>query len=187
MSDFPSPTRPMRLLAISGSLRQASSNTAALEALAKLTPAGIKVLVYRDLAKLPPFNPDDDVDDRPKPEPVETLRALIAASDALVIAAPEYAHGLPGVLKNALDWLVASETFAGKPTMLINTSPRAFHAQASLREILSTMAARLAPEAFASISLTGKTVTAEDVLADPVCARRLTESLDALIAATRAN
>ena len=59
----------------------------------------------------------------------------------LVIAAPEYAHGPPGALKNALDWLVASETFAGKPTALLNTSPRAFHAQASLREILSTMAA----------------------------------------------
>jgi NAD(P)H-dependent FMN reductase len=80
---------------------------------------------------------------------------------------------------------VASETFAGKPTALINTSPRAFHAQASLREILSTMAARLIPEAFAAISLTGKAVTAEEVLADPICARRLTESLEALIAATR--
>jgi chromate reductase, NAD(P)H dehydrogenase (quinone) len=186
MSDFPSPTKPVRLLAISGSLRRASTNTAALDALAKLAPAGVKVLVYRDLAKLPPFNPDDDVEDRPKPEVVETLRALVGASDALIIAAPEYAHGLPGALKNALDWLVASEAFAGKPTALINTSPRAFHAQASLREILSTMAARLTPEAFASISLTGKMVTAEDVLADPVCARRLTELLEALMAATRA-
>ncbi|HTZ67484.1 MAG TPA: NADPH-dependent FMN reductase [Roseiarcus sp.] len=176
----------MRLLAISGSLRRASTNTAALEALARLAPEGVKVLVYGDLAKLPPFNPDDDIEDGRKPEPVETLRALIGASDALIIAAPEYAHGLPGVLKNALDWLVASETFAGKPTVLINTSPRAFHAQASLREILSTMAARLMTEAFAAISLTGKTVTAEDILADPVCTRRLRESLDALIAATRA-
>jgi NAD(P)H-dependent FMN reductase len=176
----------MRLLAISGSLRRASTNTAALEALAKLAPEGVKVLVFRDLAKLPPFNPDEDVEDRPKPEPVETLRTLIGASHGLIIAAPEYAHGLPGALKNALDWLVASETFAGKPTVLINTSPRAFHAQASLREILSTMAARMTPEAFVAISLTGKTVTAEDILADPVCARRLKESLDALIAATRA-
>ena len=176
----------MRLLAISGSLRRASTNTAALEALARLAPEGVKVLVYRDLALLPPFNPDDDVEDRPKPEPVETLRALVGASDAIVIAAPEYAHGVPGVLKNALDWLVASETFAGKPVSLINASPRAFHAQASLREILSTMAARLMPEAFAAISLTGMTVTAQDILADPVCARRLTESLEALIAATRA-
>jgi NAD(P)H-dependent FMN reductase len=185
MSDFPSPTKPTRLIAISGSLRRASTNTAALEALARLAPEGVKVLVYRDLATLPPFNPDDGIEDKPKPEPVATLRALVDASDALVIAAPEYAHGLPGVLKNALDWLVASETFAGKPTALINTSPRAFHAQASLREVLSTMAARLTPEAFVSISLTGKTVTAGEILADPVCAGRLSESLEALIAATR--
>ena len=181
MSDFPSPTKPMRVLAISGSLRRASTNMAALEALARLAPEGIKALVYRDLAKLPPFNPDDDVEDKPKPEPVETLRALVGASDAIVIAAPEYAHGVPGVLKNALDWLVASETFAGKPVVLINASPRAFHAQASLREILATMAARLVPEAFASLSLTGKSATAEDVLADPANARRLRELLDALI------
>jgi chromate reductase, NAD(P)H dehydrogenase (quinone) len=176
----------MRLLAISGSLRRVSTNTAALEALARLAPESVKVLVYRDLAKLPPFNPDDDVEDAPKPEAVETLRALVGASDALVIAAPEYAHGVPGALKNALDWLVASETFAGKPVALINASPRAFHSQASLREILSTMAARVMPEAFAAISLTGKTLTAEDILADPTCERRLRESLEALQAATRA-
>jgi chromate reductase, NAD(P)H dehydrogenase (quinone) len=185
MSDFPSSSKPVRVLAISGSLRRASTNRAALEALARLAPEGVKLLLYGDLAKLPPFNPDDDIEDNPKPGAVAALRALVDASDALVIAAPEYAHGLPGVLKNALDWLVTSETFAGKPTVLINTSPRAFHAQASLREILSTMAARLIPEAFAAISLTGKAVTAEDVLADPVCARRLMESLQTLIAATR--
>jgi chromate reductase, NAD(P)H dehydrogenase (quinone) len=185
VSDIPSPLKSMRILAISGSLRRASTNTAALEALARLAPEGARVLLYRDLASLPPFNPDDDIEDKSKPEPVDTLRALVDASDALVIAAPEYAHGLPGALKNALDWLVASETFAGKPTALLNTSPRAFHAQASLREILSTMAARLIPEAFVSISLTGKLVTLEDILADTVCARRLGESLEALIAATR--
>ena len=177
--------RPLRLLAISGSLRRASTNTAALEALARLAPEGVRVLIYRDLAGLPPFNPDDDVEYVLKPGPVERLRELVGASDAIVIAAPEYAHGLPGALKNALDWLVASETFAGKPTALVNTSPRAFHAQASLREILSTMAARLTPEAFASISLTGKMVTADDILADAVCARRLTESLQALIVAAK--
>src|ERR1700733_14816764 len=185
MRDFSSPTNPMRLLAISGSLRRASTNTAALEALARLAPEGVKLLLYRDLAKLPPFNPDDDIEDKPKPEPVETLRALVDASDALIITPPNYAHGLPGAPKNPPDWLGAGEAFAGKPTALVNTSPRAFHAQASLREILSTMAARLTPEAFASISLTGKTVTADDILADTVCERRLTESLEALIAATR--
>jgi chromate reductase, NAD(P)H dehydrogenase (quinone) len=175
----------MRVLAISGSLRKRSTNTAALEALARLAPDGVRVLVYRDLAKLPPFNPDDDVEDEPKPEPVETLRALVGASDAIVIAAPEYAHGLPGVFKNALDWLVASETFAGRRVALINASPRAYHAQANLREILATMAARFVAEAFATLPLTGKTVAADDILANAACARRLTESLEALIAAMK--
>jgi chromate reductase, NAD(P)H dehydrogenase (quinone) len=173
----------IRLLAISGSLRRASTNTAALEALARLAPERVKLLLYRDLAKLPPFNPDDDIEDKPKPEPVETLRSLVGASDALIIAAPEYAHGVPGALKNALDWLVASETFAGKPVALVSTSPRAFHAEASLREILSTMAARFVPEAFAVLSLTGKEATADAILADLANTRRLKEALEALIRA----
>ena len=142
------------------------------------------MLVYRDLAKLPPFNPDDDIEDKPKPEPVETLRALVERATRSS-SPPRNTPWAPGALKNALDWLVASETFAGKPTALINTSPRAFHAQASLREILSTMAARLIPEAFVSISLTGKAVTPDDILANTVCTRRLSESLEALIAATK--
>ena len=173
----------MRMLAISGSLRKNSTNTAALAALAHLAPEGVRVLLYQDLARLPPFNPDDDVEDSPVPASVENLRALVGASDAIVIGAPEYAHGLPGMFKNALDWLVASEAFAGKRVVLINASPRAFHAQANLREILATMAARLVPEAFVTLSLNGKTVTAADVLADPVSARRLKESLAALTAA----
>src|SRR5260370_37248840 len=108
-----SPARaPIRVLAISGSPRRGPTNTAALEALARLAPEGVRVLVYRDLARLPPFNPDDDDEQQPKPEPVERFRELVAASDAIVIAAPEYAHGLPGAFKNALDWLVPSEAFA---------------------------------------------------------------------------
>ncbi len=173
----------MRVLAISGSLRSRSTNKAALEALALLAPEGVRVLVYQDLAGLPPFNPDDDVEGASGPEPVQNLRALVAASDAIVVASPEYAHGVPGALKNALDWLVASEAFAGKPVVLVNASPRAFHAQADLREILMTMAARFVPEAFVTLPLSGKAVTAADILADPACARRLAELLVALVAA----
>jgi NAD(P)H-dependent FMN reductase len=178
-------SKPVRILAISGSLRRRSTNTAALEALARLAPEGVRVLLYRELAALPPFNADDDADGKPPPEPVATLRELVGASDAIVIAAPEYAHGLPGAFKNALDWLVGAETFSGKPVALINASPRAFHAQTSLREILATMAARIVPEAFASLTLTGRDVTADDVLNDPACVRRLTEQLSALVEALR--
>ena len=74
----------------------------------------------------------------------------------------------------------------GKRVVLINASPRAFHAQAALREILATMAARFMPEAFASLPLTGKTVTADDILADAGCARRLKEMLARLLAAMEA-
>ena len=175
----------MRVLAISGSLRTGSSNTAALEALARLAPEGMRVLVYQDLARLPPYNPDDDLEDQPKPELVRALRAMVGACDAVVIAAPEYAHGVPGVFKNALDWLVASETFAGRRVVLINTAPRSFHAQANLREILATMAARCLPDAFVTLPLTGRAITADEILADETCVRRLGHVLDALVAAGR--
>ena len=170
----------MRLLAIGGSLRRASTNSAALHALARLAPAGVLVEIYDGLAGLPPFNPDEDEDAGAAPAPVQALRRRVENADALVIAAPEYAHGLPGALKNALDWLVASEAFVGKPVALINAAPRAFHAQADLREILGTMAARLIPEAFVTLPLTGTTMSAETIAADPVMARRLLEGLEAL-------
>ena len=171
-----------RLLAISGSLRAASTNTAALEALALVAPAGVEVVLYRDLAALPAFNPDEDAEPDAAPAPVRALRAQVAASDGLVIAAPEYAHGVPGALKNALDWMVASDAFPGKPVALVNAAPRAFHAQAALRETLATMAARLVPEAFVTLPLTAH-ADANSIAADPRLAQRLREALDALVAA----
>ena len=88
-----------------------------------------------------------------------------------MIAAPEYAHGVPGALKNALDWLVASDAFPGKPVALINAAPRAFHAQAALRETLATMAARLVPEALSPAAGRDSTIGADEIAADPRLAR----------------
>lgn len=172
-----------RILTISGSLRATSTNTAALQALALLAPPGVEVAAYRDLARLPAFNPDDDGEGGEPPPAVATLRTAVEDCDAIVIAAPEYAHGVPGALKNALDWLVASEAFAGKPVALLNTAPRAFHAQAALRETLATMAAQLVPQAFVTLPLTGKTADAGAIAAEPRFALRLREALDALLAA----
>jgi chromate reductase, NAD(P)H dehydrogenase (quinone) len=176
----------VRLLAISGSLRAASTNAAALQALALLAPEGVEVALYHDLATLPAFNPDDDAAADATPAPVRALRAMVAAADGVVIAAPEYAHGVPGALKNALDWLVASDAIPGKPIALVNAAPRAFHAQSALRETLATMAARLVPEAFVTLPLTGRTVDAHAIAADPRTARQLREALDALVAAISA-
>ncbi len=167
----------MRLLAISGSLRRASTNTTALEAMARLAPDGIVVDLYRDMAAVPAFNPDDDSEGAEAPPAVRALRNAVAASDGLFIAAPEYAHGVPGALKNALDWLVASDALPGKPVALINCAPRAFHAQAALRETLVTMAARLIPEAFVTLPLGGPGATADAIEADPLFSARLGEAL----------
>ena len=175
----------MRWLTISGRLRKTSTNSAALEAFARLAPAEVEVSPYRGLADLPAFNPDDDAQGAEPPASVAELRAAVAAAAAIVIAAPEYAHGVPGALKNALDWLVASDDFAGKPVALINAAPRAFHAQAALREILGTMAARLTPEAFATVALTGRIVAAEDILADDRLAAPLRAAAEALYEALR--
>jgi chromate reductase len=173
----------MRLLALSGSLRAASTNTAALEALRSLAPAGVEILIYRELGALPLFNPDDD--EEAAPPAVTALRALVGSAAGLFIAAPEYAHGVPGAFKNALDWLVASDAFPGKPVALINTAPRSFHAQSALRETLATMSARLIPDAFVALPLTGKKVAADDIGANPRFAAALRAALDAFVEAIR--
>lgn len=141
----------MHLLALSGSLRAGSFNTGALRRLQKLAPEGVAVALYEGIGSLPHFNPDGEMS--ALPEIVADLRQRVSAADGLVIACPEYAHGIPGSFKNALDWLVGMPDFPGKPVMLINTSPRATHAQAALREVLVTMSARLVPEADVTVEL----------------------------------
>lgn len=132
----------MKLLAINGSLRAVSSNAAVVRAVARLAPAGSAVEVYAGLASLPQFSPDLDVE--PLPGPVAALRFAIAAADGLVITSPEYAHGMPGSLKNALDWLVSATEPIDKPVLLISASPSgAAHAHAQLSEVLRTMSMRL--------------------------------------------
>src|SRR5215216_3583814 len=99
-------TQSLHILAISGSLRAASSNMAVLQALAALAPADLTIAMYDQLADLPYFNPDIDREGDTPPASVAELRAQIGRADGIIICSPEYAHGVPGVLKNALDWLV---------------------------------------------------------------------------------
>jgi chromate reductase len=94
----------MRILAISGSLRAQSTNTILLRSVALVAPAAISVVLYDEMETLPPFNPDLDLD--PGPEPVLRFRAALRDSSAVVFSTPEYAHGIPGSLKNALDWVL---------------------------------------------------------------------------------
>lgn len=128
----------MRVLAIPGSISARSSNAALLRAASSVAPPGTEVLLYDGIGGLPHFSPDLDVD--PLPAPVAALRAQIGAVDALAICSPEYAHGIPGSLKNALDWLVSAIEPIDKPVLLVSASPSgAVYAHAHLLEVLRTM------------------------------------------------
>ncbi|HET9210191.1 MAG TPA: NADPH-dependent FMN reductase [Thermoanaerobaculia bacterium] len=154
----------MKILAISGSLRAASTNTALLRAAALLAPAGVEIDLYRGLGGLPHFNPDlEDAE----PPAVTGLRARVREAGGLLFAVPEYAHGVPGALKNLLDWLVGGEEFIYKPIALFNASPRATHAQASLRETIRTMSGSIVEEASIPVPLLGKAADPRAIAADP--------------------
>lgn len=171
--------RPTRIVALSGSLRRLSINTAILREISARAPAGVAVEIV-PLDTLPLFNPDLETD---PPQPVAAFRGRIATADALIIASPEYAHGVSGVIKNALDWLVASEDFAGMPVAVLNAAPRAHHSDAALRETLSTMAARIVEQA--SITLRPNIVPPTTGPYDAAVCEMLTDALAALVAASR--
>jgi chromate reductase len=173
----------VQVLAISGSLRAGSSNTEVLRALTLLATPHIVVRQFDGLATLPAFNPDLDQDDMPLPESVQELRTEVGTADAIVLCSPEYAHGVPGSLKNALDWLVSAPQVVFKPTALVNVSPRSIHAQASLAEICRTMSMRLVAETPFVVPLVERGIRATAIAANPALARPLLDCLVALVAA----
>ena len=144
----------MRLLAISGSLRRVSTNSALLRAMAGNAPAGISVELFEGLGDLPIFNPDLEGDFTA--QPVLDFARQVQEADGLILACPEYAHGIPGGLKNALDWLVSRDEIPFKPVMLARASHRNGISNAALEEVLRTMSVRLMPETNVCIHLLGK-------------------------------
>ena len=167
----------MNLLAISGSLRAESSNARLLRAAAAVAPAGVRLTLYEGLAALPHFNPDLDGEGAVPPPAVAEWRRRLAAADGVVISSPEYAHGVPGSLKNALDWIVSSGELTDKPVALLTAAPGggAF-AHGALTATLAVMGARVLPEASLQ-------VTTARVGVDPALERALAERLRVLAAA----
>jgi NAD(P)H-dependent FMN reductase len=177
----------VRILAISGSLRARSSNTAALVAASRLAPAGATIGIYDGLGALPHFNPDLDLEGMEPSPPVGHLRTLVADAGGVIFSTPEYAHGLPGSLKNALDWLVSAPAFYAKPVTLVDASPQfSVHARASLIEVLATMGTRLVREAIVDLPLRGTKLDADGIVATPVLADALRTGLDAFVKAIAA-
>lgn len=172
----------VNFLALSGSLRATSENTRVLRAAAQLAPAHVQVTVYPGLGEMPLFNPDSEF---PYPAPVAALRQAIMASHAIVIASPEYAHGISGVMKNALDWMVGNESFVGRPIALVNAAPRASHAYLALRETVTMMSARVIGAACITLNEPVTGMTEHEIAQHPGHAIMLREMLAALSAAAR--
>jgi chromate reductase, NAD(P)H dehydrogenase (quinone) len=173
----------MKIIAISGSLRATSLNTAVLQAAGRLAPAGVTIEIFEGIGNLPFFNSDLDGDRLP-PEVVE-FRTVIGTADGLLISSPEYARGIAGVMKNALDWLVGSFEFPDKPVALINTSPRATHALAALTITLETMSARLVKDASITLPLLGTVNDAASIAANAEFATPLRNALELYAGAIR--
>lgn len=142
------------------------------------------IAVYDGVAALPHFNPDLDVD--PLPAPVIDLRAQVGAADGLLVSSPEYARGVPGSLKNALDWLVSSDAFPGKPVAFFHASERGVVSQAALRLILETMSARIFDEASITIPLLGTQTDPHAIAEDIAMAGKIRAALAALALALQA-
>ena len=132
------------------------------------------------MGTLPYFNPDLDGEGAVLPSAVSELRALVERADVMLICSPEYAHGVPGVLKNVLDWLVSSVDFPGMPVALINTSLQSVHAHESLTEILTTMSARFPAGASVRIPLLNRKLNAAGIAADPELSEALRGVLEVL-------
>ncbi len=168
----------MHIVAISGSLRADSSNTMLVRATAKLAPANMDITLYEGLDTLPHFSPDLDGADAPPS--VASFRHQLQAADGILICTPEYAYGMPGVLKNGLDWTVSSGEFVNKPVLTMSASPSAMggeKAHASLLLTLSALSAHVVEGEMLTIPFIRKKLDAHGNITDSTTIQALTTAL----------
>jgi len=167
------------IFAISGSLRAGSSNHNILRYLQSLIPPDTGLFIYNDLGAIAPFDPglDNDV----PPASVAGLRTNINNADAVIICTPEYAFGVPGQLKNALDWLVSSGTLVDKPTVLITASSSGEYAHPALLRTLGALSARIVEEACLLVPFIRSKMDTEGNVKDEGLRKDLERSLEALL------
>ncbi len=174
----------MNFLTISGSLRASSANTSILKAAAELAPVGVTVTRYDGLDDLPHFSPERDTDN--PPAPVKHLRRLLQEADAVMICTPEYIHGMPGTLKNMLDWVVSSGEFVYKPVSVISAGPSdtgGSRAHESLVHTLDVMTAQLVEGASLIVPFVKTKLDAEGKVTDQVTVQQLQSAMNALVQA----
>ena len=169
-----------RILLISGSTRDGSTNTAALRAVAETAPDWVTAELYGGLSALPAFNPDHDGADLPPA--AAGLRQEIAAADAVMFCTPEYAGTLPGSFKNLLDWTVGGGELDGKPVAWLNVANqgRGGGAQATLETVLGYVGARVVEQACRRLPVARDWISAGGVIADPGFRAEVADAVAAL-------
>ena len=178
----------VRILGFAGSLRRASYNRGLVRAATEVAPAGI-ILEVLDLDDVPLYN--QDVEDAGEPASVVSLKAAMARSDALLVATPEYNHGIPGVLKNAIDWASrprVTSPLRDKPVAIMGASPgrgSTARAQAQLREAFVFTGACVMPLPELMVGAAGGRFDQDGNLIDSAVRESLGELLEALRAWTR--
>lgn len=167
----------MKVVGLSGSLRAGSSNEKLLKACAALAP-DIELSISTEIGQMPHFSPELDVE--PLPAAVARFRAALDACDGVIVSCPEYAHGIPGSFKNALDWLVSTMVINNKPLLLISGGE---YVHPQLAEVLQTMSVKLLPESL--IARGRQAIGADGSIVDDELRARLLAGVQALIRAGR--
>jgi chromate reductase len=177
----------MRVLAISGSLRQDSHNTRLLRAAADALPSGSQLELWHGLGELPFYNEEIDVQGEDEHPAVRELREAVRSADALLIATPEYNSSIPGVLKNGLDWAsrpYAESVLRNKPAAVVGASTGSFGAvwaQAEVRKVLAASGSEVLDEEF-PLGSADDAFAADGLLVDPDLTERLGEVIARLVA-----
>lgn len=166
----------IKILAIAGSLRTTSSNHAIVKEAALLAPAGVEVIIYGGLENVPLFNDSNDA-----PEGVVDLRRQLAAADGVLICTPEYAFGVPGVLKNAIDWTVSSGEFDNKPVAVIAAATGGDKALASLLLTFKALSANIADDAKLLISFVRSKLDEQGKVKDMATRQAMQVVMEALV------
>ena len=165
-----------KIFAVCGSTKKASLNLSLIHAIAALTNADFELTICNELAQIPHFNPDLDTDT--PPEEVQSFRHKLRAADGVLICTPEYAMGVPGTLKNALDWTVSSCEFSQKPVALITASSLGEKAHASLLETLRIIESNVTDETQMIIPFVKTKVASDNTIKDADTQKEIMKVMD---------
>src|SRR6185295_13697843 len=166
-----------KVLAICGSTRKTSSNLNLIHAISDLTKEKFEIKVFEGLSDIPHFNPD--LDNETPPEAVKNFRNQLKEADGILICTPEYAMGVPGTLKNAIDWTVSSCEFSNKPTALITASSVGENGHESLMKTLKIIESKITDQTQLVLSYVKTKVSKDNKITDSATLARVKELIEA--------